>query len=430
MGRQLSLALACLLLTAAGARAQAVLTLEQALSYARAHAPELRQAATTVQAAQARVDIAQAPRLPQLTGTVGYARNTHNGSGAAIGGETPARDSLDTRAQFGASLRASQLLFDFGQTRSNVRAAQASAQAQVENARGTELDVDHNVRGAFLDAAATKALVQVAQEALDNQQRHLAQIQGFVEVGTRPAIDLAQSRTEVATARLALVRAQNNYAVAKSQLERAMGFSPPGEYDVSIEVPAAEPEENGALELLLQQAERTRPEFAALRMQTRAQELSVDAAEAGYAPSVELAGSVSEGGSDFDELAFNAGLGVNLTWPIFSGGVTRARVREASATLSGLRIERELLRNDTRLELERAMLSLKAAQEALDIASEVVVYARERLTLAEGRYTAGVGNVIELGDAQLVLSNAQSQRVSAAYELGQARLELRRALGR
>jgi outer membrane protein len=423
---------ACLLLlmAAGGARAQEVLTLEVALQHARAHAPELRQVATTVEAARARVEIARAPLLPQLSGSVGYSRHTFNSAAAADGGGAASRYSLDTRGQFGVSLRASQLLYDFGQSRSNLRAAEASAQAQVADARGTVLDVEHGVRGSFLDAAATKALVQVAQEGLDNQLRHLAQIQGFVEVGTRPAIDLAQSRTEVANAKLTLVRAQNSYAVAKSQLERAMGYTPARDYDVSVEVPEAEPQESVGLDLLLQQAERARPEFAALQFQVRAQELTVSASEAGHAPSIDLVGDVEEGGPEIDELAFNAGLGVNLSWPIFSGGATSARVREARATLAGLRIQREVLRKDTRQELEQALLSLKAALEAFEIAGEVVVNARERLALAEGRYSAGVGNVIELGDAQLVLSTAQSQRVGAAYEVGRARLELRRGLGR
>jgi outer membrane protein len=431
MKRRASVVLACLLLpVAGGARAQSVLTLEMALQHARRHAPELRQAATTVQAARARVDIARAALLPQLSASIGYSRNTFNGAPAASGGMAGSRYSLETRGQFIASLRASQLIYDFGQSGSNVDAAEASEKAQIAGARGAQLDVDYNVRGAFLDAAAAKALVQVAQEGLDNQLRHLAQIQGFVEVGTRPAIDLAQSRTEVANARLTLLRAQNRYAVTKSQLERAMGYVPGGQYDVSDEVPGAEPEEDAGLDRLLQQAERARPEFAELQFQLRAQEHSVSAAEAAYAPAIGLIGNAEEGGSQFDELAFNAGLGINLSWPIYSGGITSARVREARATLAGMRIERELLIEDTRLELEQALLSLKAALEALEIAGEVVVNARERLTLAEGRYSAGVGNVIELGDAQLVLTNAQSQRVAAAYEVGQARLQLRRGLGR
>ncbi|HKU40318.1 MAG TPA: TolC family protein [Polyangiales bacterium] len=421
----------CVLLLAAGsAHAQSVLSLEQALSHARAHAPELAQAKTSVAAAEARADIARSPLLPQLSGSMGYTRSTFNSSVETAAAAARSRDSLDTRGQWSAGLRVSQLVYDFGQTRNGLRAAQASARAQVENARGTARDVEYGVRGAFLDAAAARALVQVAQETLDNQLRHQAQIQGFVEVGTRPQIDLAQARTDVANARLGLVRAQNTYAVAKRQLERAMGFAPAGDYDVSDELPQPEADEAAGIERLLQIAEQTRPEFAALSQQLRAQEFSVSAAQAGSAPAIDVVGNMEESGPDVDALAFNAGVGVSLSWPIFSGGVTGARVREARAELAGLQVQREILRKDTRLALEQAVLSLRAAEESVAIAQEVVVNARERLRLAEGRYAAGVGNIIELGDAQLVLSEAESQRVGATYDVGQARLQLRRGLGR
>lgn len=453
-----SVAAILLLLAAGRADAQAVLTLEQALEYSRKHAPELLQAQTTVEAARARIDIARSPRLPQITGSVGYTRSTFNSGGGgfssssttgtgtgtgtgtdvttmtttgstASGGTSRSRFSLDTRDQWNATVRASQLLYDFGQSGDNLRSAEATEHAQEANARATALDVDHAVRDAFMTAAANKALVQVAEESLENQQRHFAQIQGFVTVGTRPAIDLAQARTDVANAKLQYVRAENNYAVAKTQLERAMGIDP-GEYDVSSQVPEAEPEENAGIDKLVDQAERARPEFAALQFQERAQEFTLSANKVAWAPSLALSGNVSEAGQELDALALNFGAGVTLSWPIYQGGVVGARVREAVATLAGIRIQRELFRKDTRRALEQALLSLHAAQSALDIADEVVVNARERLRLAEGRYSAGVGNVIELADAQLVLSNAQSQRVSATYELGQARLQLRIGLGR
>lgn len=431
-----------LVLAPAGlARAQTVLTMEAAIAAARRHAPELTQSQASVEAARARIDVARAPLLPQLNGAVGFERSTYNGAlsipassapsiqASNANGRARSLNSLDMRNRFTASLRASQLIYDFGQSHDGLRSAEASARAQVESAKLTLLDVEYQVRSAFLAAAARKALVQVAQETLDNQQRHFDQIQGFVEVGTRPAIDLAQSRTEVANARLTLVRAQNDYAVAKTQLERAMGFDP-GDYEVSTELPAAEPEESAGLEKLLEEAQRSRPEFAALQYRLRAQELALSASESADAPRLELQASVDEVGAELDAMAFNVGAGLTLSWPIYQGGAAGARVREARAELTGLQIQRELLRSDARLELERALLSLKAAQAALEIAEEVVVNARELLTLAEGRYNAGVGNVIELGDAQLVLSNAQAQRVSASYELGQARLSLRRGLGR
>jgi outer membrane protein len=80
--------------------------------------------------------------------------------------------------------------------------------------------------------------------------------------------------------------------------------------------------------------------------------------------------------------------------------------------------------------VEQAGLSIRAATAALEVADDLVQLAKDRVTLAEGRYQAGVGNTIELGDAELALRDAQTQRVSAAYDLALARALLHRTLGR
>jgi outer membrane protein len=91
--------------------------------------------------------------------------------------------------------------------------------------------------------------------------------------------------------------------------------------------------------------------------------------------------------------------------------------------------QRDALRQQVRLEVERAQLSVHAARESVTAADEALLNARERLRLAEGRYRAGVGNIIELSDAQLSATNAAVQRVQAAYDLATARTELARSLG-
>ena len=50
-----------------------------------------------------------------------------------------------------------------------------------------------------------RALVVVAKETLDNLQKHLDQIEGFVKAGTRPEIDLAQARTDLANGRVSVI---------------------------------------------------------------------------------------------------------------------------------------------------------------------------------------------------------------------------------
>jgi outer membrane protein len=408
------------------ASAQAkLLSLESALETARKHAPELRQAAAASEAARARIAIARAPLLPQVTGTASYARGTANGPSAL-----QERNSLDTRDSFAAGLRATQLIYDFGQAWNNKEAAKQNALAQEQSERAELLAIVYNVRNAFLTAAADKALTDVALATLANQERHKTQIQGFVDVGTRPPIDLAQARTDVANAQLAVLRAQNAYAAAKAELSRTMGTQAGEDYEVSSELPGAEDDEAGSVELLMQRAEKERPEFAALSSQMRAQEAALRSIKGQYGPSLNLVGSLDESGYRLSSMATNLSAGVTLNWPIFQGGVTNGRVDEAEALLNGLRAQLEGLRADLRLALTQAVLSVSAAQAALVVASELVKLAQERLVLAEGRYSTGVGNSIELGDAELALRDAQTQRVSAEYDLALARALLRRSLGR
>jgi outer membrane protein len=74
--------------------------------------------------------------------------------------------------------------------------------------------------------------------------------------------------------------------------------------------------------------------------------------------------------------------------------------------------------------------SVRSAQEALLASDQALAAARERLRLADGRYTAGVGSIIELSDAELGSTTAGAQRVAAEYALATARAALVLALGR
>ena len=88
------------------------------------------------------------------------------------------------------------------------------------------------------------------------------------------------------------------------------------------------------------------------------------------------------------------------------------------------------MRQQVRLGVEQARLAVRAAKAALGAAVEAEVNAREQLRLAEGRYAAGVGSIIELGDAQVAETTAAAQRVQADYNVSTARAQLLNALGR
>lgn len=412
-----------------------VVTLDEAVRAARAHQPQLRQARAQTAAAGARAREAKAGLLPQVSAQAGYQRTTANflsRPGSVPGGTVRAGGggSFDTFNYFSSSVTANQLLYDFGQTSGRSDAAEASAEATQQSERASELQVVLNARAAYFDARANRALVDVARETLQNLQRHLDQIKGFVEAGTHPEIDLAQARSDLANARVQLISAENGYLVSKATLNQAMGVEGPLDYEVAAEELTPVDGEDKPIEPLLDEAIGARPEIASLRDQVRAQQLTVRAIEGGYGPALGATLGFAQGGTSLDQLGWNLSAGLTLTWQIYQGGLTTAQVREGEANEAQAVAQLDTARQQLRVEVEQARLQVLAARASLGAAQDALVNARDRLRLAEGRYETGVGSSIELGDSQVALTQAQVQSVQAVQKLSTARAQLLKALGR
>ena len=416
-----------------------LVTLEEALASAREHQPQLRQAQAAAGAADARAGQALAPLLPQLNASATYLRTTANAivrpgsfgtQGSCVPDATHGCAPWQTYNSWSDQIGLSQLLWDFGGAPSRLSAARANAQAAQENTRSALLSIELNVRQAYFDAQANRALAGVAEESLSNLNKHLAQIQGFVGAGIRPEIDLAQARTDTANARVQLINAQNAWETSRVQLNAAMGV--PGSIDYVLadaKLPPLPGEEDPG-DALFAEAEKARPEIASLEDQVRAQQLTLRAYEAQFLPS--LSGNVgfTQGGAALDHLGWNASAGLTLSWNLFQGGLTRQLVREAEANVAAVVAQLDLVRQQLRVDVDTARLSVKASKVATSASQEVVINARERLRLAEQRYLVGVGSSIELGDAQVAATQAAAQAVQADDRLAVARAQLLRALGR
>jgi outer membrane protein len=410
-----------------------VVTLDEALQTARQRQPQLRQARANTLAADARTNQSFSGLLPQLTATGTYLKTTANAiqtPGSANVPGTGRGSSWDLFNSFSDNISASQLLFDFGAQLNRWRASKALAESQAATERATALTVDFNLRSAYFAAWANKSLVQVAQQNLDNQLKHLAQTEGMVEAGTRAEIDLIQSRTDTANARVQLITAQNNYQTSKLTLNNAMGVLGPTDYDVADTQLAPVPGEDDLLDALLEEAYKARPEVQALEDQVRFDQLTIRSIEGQYGPSLSATLGFRQGGPKIDQLGWNASAGLSLTWNIFQGGLTRAQQSEAEANAMSTLAQLDLLRQTVRTDVDGARLALRAGKETVSAAQEALVNARERLRLAEERYAVGVGSAIELGDAQVALTQAAAQVVQAEDQLETARAQLLRAVGR
>jgi outer membrane protein len=424
-----------------------VVSLEEAQRSAVQNQPQVHQARAATAASVGRIWEARSGYLPQVVGTALLERTnsasstgTSSGSGTGTTGMmgttvTPSTAPVPFHDLFYAGLNATQLIYDFGQTSEKWRAANRATESLEATEKATINQVLLTVRSAFFTARADKALVKVAADTLANELKHLAQIAGQVGVGVSAEIDLATEKTTVANDRLALIQAQNNYDIARVQLSVAMGVGSSMAYDVADESLPIIDGEDSSTDHLVAEAIASRPELLSLRKEQEYNQLTVRSLEGGYGPSLSAIGGLSVAdafGLGADDTGFvpSAYVGLQLTWPLFQGGLTVGQVKEAKGNLGVTDAQLEQERLQVRLDVEQARLGVRTYKVAITTADELVTNARYQLKLAEKRYAAGVGSIIELGDAQVAVTSASTQRVQADFNLATARAQLLTALGR
>ena len=121
---------------------------------------------------------------------------------------------------------------------------------------------------------------------------------------------------------------------------------------------------------------------------------------------------------------------VTLNWTIFDGFATRGKVRQAKVDLHQSRLDNSQLRNTIRLEVRDALGNVSEASQRVAALGETVDQARRGVNIAEVRYRNGVGTQLEVLDAQVALTQARVNRITAIHDLAVAVAELRRAVGR
>jgi len=118
---------------------------------------------------------------------------------------------------------------------------------------------------------------------------------------------------------------------------------------------------------------------------------------------------------------------LSVSVPVFDSGVTKGRVEQARAAAGSAKAASAQTQLTIRLEVEQAYVSIENARKRLDSARAVVGQAEEGMRLARVRYENGVSAPIEVTDAQLALTVAQTKLVDSRHDLLLAYARLARA---
>ncbi|MBI5848672.1 MAG: TolC family protein [Nitrospirae bacterium] len=400
-----------------------LITLQRAVEVGLIRHPNMLAGQGSVAVSEARKGQAQAGYWPTVDAAAGYARYEPSGVQSGSTTLTPA----GSQWQYSGSASAKQMLFDFGKTSTNVNIQKLNIEASKADLENTEEQIILNVKQAYYNILRTKRNRTVAEETVNQFRQHLEQAKAFFEVGTKPKFDVTKAEVDLSNARLNLIRAENAVRLAVVSLNNAIGVPDAPEYVVEDNL-SFEKYVVG-LEDAVKKAYDNRPELKALTARRIAAEKAVYGARTGYFPMLTGNASWAWAGTRFDINDGSWSAGMTLSIPIFSGFLTKNQVSEAKANLIIFTANEEAVRQNVLLEVQQNYLSLKEAEERIVTAELTVGQAKENHEIATGRYSAGVGNPIEVTDAEVALSNAKAAHIQALYDYKIAAASLEKAMG-
>jgi outer membrane protein len=119
--------------------------------------------------------------------------------------------------------------------------------------------------------------------------------------------------------------------------------------------------------------------------------------------------------------------GIVFSWPLFDGTIY-ARRNAAHSAEDVRRSDIDVVSEQDLAAVRQAYVEVRVANAALVALDDSVVAARANYDQANARFDAGIGNAVELADAEAVRTNAEIQLALGQFEAGRARAAFGRAI--
>ncbi|HTY87486.1 MAG TPA: TolC family protein [Candidatus Acidoferrum sp.] len=310
-----------------------------------------------------------------------------------------------------------QLITDFGRTANLAASSRFQALAAGQSANATREQVLLQVDTGYFSALQAQAVLHVARQTFDTRQLLLEQVAALATNKLRSDLDVSFAQVELEQARLLVQKSQNDADAAMANLSTALGFHEYHPFQL-VEQPLPAGAATNDASLLVQIALAQRPELLSLRDARDAALRYARSQRDARLPTIAAVGVAGDAPTHDGRLPDNylAG-GVQLSLPVFAGGLYRARQREAEFRAQAATERLRTLEDNVIRDVRIAWLNVNSALQQLRTTNQLLKHAAEAYGLAEARYQSGISSIVELSQAQLNLTTAQIADSSARYDV-------------
>ncbi len=447
-----------------------VLTLDEAVQIALCQNPLILNAKQEIERTRGQVIEVRAQALPNVTLTAIYQQQDPGliqGQSAQFGGQragtaptpTPPAAVTPTPTPGGATptptpkpiasptpitsiqnktwqinVQANQVLYSGGAVQSALRMAKLTQDSTYFKLRDDINTVIATVRTQFYQVLTNRALIGVQEESVALLSSQLNDQQSRYKAGTVPRFNVLQAQVALANALPNLITARNNYHLAQLQLAKTLGYetrtlpaqAEPFNLIGELNIPPVSLD----LACALQTARERNPSLKAQRQEILLEVEDILLQKAGYKPTLtanlgytvennRLSRSLADAVSGYF-------FGIQGNWAIFDGGETYGKVKQARARLEQAKINYEDTVRQVDLQVQQAWANLLQAKETIASGRATVEQATEAVRLARERLGAGVGTQLDVLNATVQLTQAETTELQARNSYNAALAEFER----
>ena len=362
--------------------------------------------------------------------------NPDTGEPSAVPVSVPYKNTTDTSSFWNYDAQVTQTLFRWDQWQ---RLKQADSQVALAEAeyRAAQQDLMVRVSQRYFDVLAADDTLTAAEATLEAVGRQLEQAEKRFEVGLIAITDVQEARAAHDSATAGVIAAKRSLATAQEFLREVTGEAYPQLVKPLDAMPLDQPQpfdEQHWVDTALDQ----NLSVVAARLGVDIAKKNVKIAQAGHMPTLDLYARYGESSSDATSFTtvpaefqdpdlppqtFPADLdrnddeiGVRLTIPIFSGGVTQSQVRQQTYLH---RAERERLEGAIRAaerQTRDAYLGVIAERARVQALKQAVQSNQTALEATEAGFEVGTRTTVDVLDARRRLFEAQRDYSRSRYD--------------
>ncbi len=397
------------------------MTLDNCIRLALGNNPQINAAFQDILASDARIKQVWSNYFPTITWQTGYTKLKQLQLSDALG------RNLEFNYYLLGQVSLQEMLYDFGVTQNQATIRKLDYEAYKKTFEATVNDVIYQTKDAYYNVLFAYEAKRVAQDTVDKYQLFYNQARAFYTTGMNPKVDVTIAETNLSSAKLKLIQAENAVNLAIAKLNNVMGVPYIERYDV-LDRLQYKPI-NLTFEQAIDTARDSRPELKLAEIRVEGTNQTVKLTKKSYFPTISLEGQYQRGGKSWNS-NYGYNFGAYLTFPSINAMLIRNEIKEAKYLYDKELANARNTQNAIYLEIQNAYLQLEEKRNQLPVAILQVKQAKENYELSYGRYRVGEASPTELKDAENSYEQAQLTYYTALYEYNSAKALLEKSIGK